>query len=357
MSATPFHLDSACLPRHRLAAFEQNILDGIQDLLLVLAPDGRVLHASRMCLALTTLTPEYLVGNHIATFMHYDDLPVFLDEFKASLRSGQPWRFQHRLRKADDTFAVFESTFNPFIDTSEVQTAGFHGLHKCIMTVRPYLHPSVVLLDSYLDHITTQARLIQQLEDLRSEAEVLIDDDDDEEQEGEAAGEAGESEESGESGQSEEEKEVVDEFMMQKTDVCAPNIANTKKKVSSILPLLIVTDLLQDPRQIRNQQSLEQSFTESSPQIRLGQRSYSFESRSVEAREDIRLRRYRNPNHCLTPGNDQEDRIVGSQTMRSEETEKRNAPRPYLHSVRNERISRVAYRISRQKDLVQCMWT
>ncbi|KEQ68409.1 hypothetical protein M436DRAFT_76924 [Aureobasidium namibiae CBS 147.97] len=180
MSATPFHLDSACLPLDRLAAFERNILDGIQDLLLVLAPDGRVLHASQMCLALTSLTPEHFVGNHIATFMHYDDLPVFLEEFKASSLSGQPWRFQHRLRKADDTFAVFESAFSPFLDTSAAQTAGFHGLHKCVMTVRPYSHPSAVLLDSYLEHITTQARLIQQLEDLRSEAEILEDDDDDE---------------------------------------------------------------------------------------------------------------------------------------------------------------------------------
>ena len=73
MWATPFRLDSTCLPLHRLAAFEQTILDGIQDLLLVLAPDGRVLHASQMCFALTTLTPKHLLGNHIANFMHYDD--------------------------------------------------------------------------------------------------------------------------------------------------------------------------------------------------------------------------------------------------------------------------------------------
>ncbi|KAH0284587.1 hypothetical protein KCU62_g8181, partial [Aureobasidium sp. EXF-3399] len=171
-----------------------------------------------MCLALTSLTPEHFVGNHIATFMHYDDLPVFLEEFKASSLSGQPWRFQHRLRKADDTFAVFESAFSPFLDTSAAQTAGFHGLHKCVMTVRPYSHPSAVLLDSYLEHITTQARLIQQLEDLRSEAEILEDDDDDEDKVEEA-------------GEPEEEKEMADELRMQKTGVCAPNIANTKKKI------------------------------------------------------------------------------------------------------------------------------
>jgi PAS domain-containing protein len=90
MSATPFQLDSACLPIYRPAAFEHTIIDYIQDLLLVLSPDGHVLHASQMCLALTTLTPGHLLGKHITTFMHYDDLPVFLEDADANMLGGRP---------------------------------------------------------------------------------------------------------------------------------------------------------------------------------------------------------------------------------------------------------------------------
>lgn len=344
MSATSFRLDSACLPVHRLAAFEQTIIDGIQDLMLVLAPDGRILHASQMCFALTTLAPEQLIGNHITTFMHYDDLPVFLDEFNSSLLSGRPWRFCHRLRRADDSFAIFESILNPFIDKTTAQATGLYAPNLCVMTIRPYSNPSVELLDSYLDHITTQARLTQQLEELRSEAEVSDDDDKEEEEEQEE-------------GEAEEEKELVDEQMMDKTGACTPNITNTKKKVSSNPPLLILTDLSQDAPQIRNQQPLQRPFAQSSLEIRHGQRSCSFKLRTIKFRQAALLRRYRNPNHHLTSRNHLENRFVGGQTMREKGTEEQKILRPYLRSVRDERIARVAYRTSRQKDPVQCLWT
>jgi hypothetical protein len=245
MSATFFRLDSACLPLHRLAAFEQTILGGIRDLLLVLAPDGRVLHASQMCLALTTFTPEYLIGNHIGTFMHYDDLPVFLKEFRESMLAGKPWRFHHRFRRTDDTFAVFESTLNPFIDTSADHTAGFFGLHKCVMTLRPYSNPSVVLLDTYLDQITRQARLIEQLKELRSEAETLV-----EEEEG---------------------HEVVDECIKEETDACVSSNARTKKKVSSISDLLYFTDNLRGPFHYHDRRFFKRTSTRISPKLRYGQ--------------------------------------------------------------------------------------
>ena len=203
MSATDFRLDSACLPLHRPAAFEQAILDGVQDLLLVLAPDGRVLHVFPMCFALTTLTPEHLLGNYIASFMHYDDMPVFLAEFQASMAAGSPWRFHHRLRRADGTFAIFESTFNPFFDKTSTQPAEYFGLNKCVMTIRPYSNPSMVLMDSYLEHFTRNARLMEQLKQLQSETE-----------------------------DSDEEVGEVEE-VVQKIEVCVPITIKAKTKVSS----------------------------------------------------------------------------------------------------------------------------
>lgn len=231
MSATSFRLDSACLPLHRLAAFEQTILHGIQDLMLVLAPDGRVLHASDMCHALTTFTSEQLIGKYIATIMHYDDLPVFLEQFRASMLTGKSWRFHHRLRRADDTFAVFESTFNTFFDKTSTQPAEYFGLNKCVMTTRPYSNHSVVLLDSYLDHFTTNVRLVEQLKQLRLKAETP----------------------------NEEEGEEV----VQEVSVCPSSTIKTNKEVISICVLLKLTDLLQDLLWNRDCRSFERPFTKS----------------------------------------------------------------------------------------------
>jgi PAS domain S-box-containing protein len=266
MSATPFQLDSACLPIHRLAAFEHTILDGIQDLLLVLAPDGRVLHASQMCLALTTLTPEHLIGNHITTFMHYDDLPVFLEEFNANMLEGKPWRYHHRLRRADGTFTVFESTLNPFIDKTAFQTTGFFGLRKCLMTIRPYLNPSVALLDSYLDHITTQARLVKQLKQLRSDTEESYEKEEEEEEE--------------------EEEEAMDEHTLEGTHVRVPSTKKTKKKVSSIGVLSDLTNMLLGPFQDRNRPSFRRSFTKTSPRFCPGRQPRPLRVCGTEAREE-----------------------------------------------------------------------
>lgn len=227
MSATSFRLDSACLPVHRLEAFQQTILDGIQDLLLVLAPDGRVLHASQTCFALTTLTPQHLIGNYIAAFMHHDDMPLFLVEFEASMSAGTPWRLHHRLRRADGTFAVFESTLNPFFDVTSTEPAEYFGLHKCIMTLRPYSNPSTVLMDSYLDHITTNTRLVEQIRQLRSEAAIADEEDNQE--------------------------------LLQETS-CNVSAAN------SIRALLDLTDLSQDPPQTGTRPSFERAPTKSSPQ-------------------------------------------------------------------------------------------
>jgi hypothetical protein len=74
-------------------------------------------------------------------------------------------------------------------------------------------------LDSYLDHITTQARLTEQLKQLLAGT--------DEEEEGEA--------------------QVVDEHVKQEVDACVPRTTKTKKKVSSIRVHLHSTDNLQGP--------------------------------------------------------------------------------------------------------------
>lgn len=170
--APNFHIGIESLPVDRSAGFHQKVVDGIEDLLLVLAEDGRVLYASTKSLSLIQIKPEALVGQYISTYMNVDDIPVFLMEWKENMSLGSTWRTHHRLRQRDDTYKPFESTFKPYTDTVVDKETGSRTSTKlCLMTSRPYQITSTTLMDSFLEHYTTNIRLTNQLAQLQGEAE------------------------------------------------------------------------------------------------------------------------------------------------------------------------------------------
>jgi PAS domain-containing protein len=166
----PIEVDS--LPMDRSAGFHHKVVDGIEDLLLVLAEDGRISYASPKSYSLIQVKSEAMVGQYISTYMNVDDIPVFLVDFKEHMASGTSWRSHHRLRRADDTFKSFESTFTPYTGVAADSSTGSRRSTKmCLMTARPYQMASTSLMDSYLEHYTTNLRLEKKLARLRGEAE------------------------------------------------------------------------------------------------------------------------------------------------------------------------------------------
>lgn len=157
--AFKFNVESEHLPVNRSAAFYRKIVNGIQDLVLVLAQDGRILFASSACQSLTAFPPRALVGNLVTTFMHHDDLPIFLADFKNCFTAGKSWTFHHRIRRQDDSFAVFESAFKPYHDTEISKSAGLTGIQLCLMTTRPYSTPCTTKMDTFLEQWTNGLRL------------------------------------------------------------------------------------------------------------------------------------------------------------------------------------------------------
>jgi PAS domain-containing protein len=170
--APNFQIEIESLPVDRSAGFHQKVVDGIEDLLLVLAEDGRVLYASPKSLSLIQINPEALVGHYISTYMNVDDIPVFLMEWKENMALGSTWRTHHRLRQKDDTYKPFESTFKPYTDNVvDKETGSKTSTKLCLMTSRPYQITSTTLMDSFLEHYTTNIRLSNQLAQLKGEAE------------------------------------------------------------------------------------------------------------------------------------------------------------------------------------------
>jgi len=171
--APNFHIETENLPLNRSAGFQQKVLDGIQDLLMVLAVDGRILYSSPMSFPLIQVDSEKLVGHYMPTYMKVDDIPVFLEDFKDNMATGRSWRYHHRLRRQDGTFAIFESTFKPYTENLVFEQAGLKPTKMCLMTSRPYPIPSTSLMDSFLEHCTTHIRLTAQLAKLKEESQTI----------------------------------------------------------------------------------------------------------------------------------------------------------------------------------------
>ncbi|KAH0359108.1 hypothetical protein KCU65_g10121, partial [Aureobasidium melanogenum] len=170
--APNFHIEIESLPVDRSSGFHQKVVEGIEDLLLVLAEDGRIVYASSKSYPLMQVKPEALFGRYISTYMNVDDIPVFLMQWKENMALGSSWRSHHRLRQGDDTYKPFESTFKPYTDKTINKGAGSRTSTKlCLMASRPYQITSTSLMDSFLEHYTTNIRLMNQLAQLKGEAE------------------------------------------------------------------------------------------------------------------------------------------------------------------------------------------
>lgn len=152
--------------------WSQRVLEEIRDFLHILTPDGRILYISPSAKALTGYDATQLVGKFITEFIHSDDSGIFIREFNESIASGNPLRFFHRFRKADQSFTIFESHGHPHL-SSEAATFGTNsGAGFCrgfFMMSRPYPTKNAALLDSFLEHKIENERLRKRIEDLRRE--------------------------------------------------------------------------------------------------------------------------------------------------------------------------------------------
>jgi PAS domain S-box-containing protein len=78
--------------------------DSAPVLLWVADPDGRRTFFNRPWLELTGRTPEQERGEGWAEGVHPDDLPALLETYRAALQDRQPFRTEHRLRRADGAY-------------------------------------------------------------------------------------------------------------------------------------------------------------------------------------------------------------------------------------------------------------
>jgi PAS domain S-box-containing protein len=152
--------------------WSQRVLEEIRDFLHILTPDGRILYASASAEPLTGYKVEDLIGKFIVEYIHPDDSAIFVREFNESIATGHTMRFFYRFKKADGSYAIFESHGHPHLSNEGVAFGPINAPGFCrgfFMMARPYPTKNASLLDSFLEHKIENERLTRRISELRRE--------------------------------------------------------------------------------------------------------------------------------------------------------------------------------------------
>lgn len=151
--------------------WSQRVLEELRDLLHILTPNGRILYVSPSCKSLTGWEPQQLMGRFVNEFIHPEDIGIFVKEFNESIASGNSLRFFYRFRKANDTWAIFESHGHPHLSSDPSSFAPPNALNcrGFFIMARPYPTKNAGLLDSFLEHKIENERLTKRIAELKRE--------------------------------------------------------------------------------------------------------------------------------------------------------------------------------------------
>lgn len=149
----------------------QYIIEGLRDFLHVLSQDGRILYASDSCKTVTGYESNQLLGRLINDFIHPDDKIVFAKEFQDAVLHASSFRSTYRFRKSDNTWAILESQFRPFVKDKPSWTDIWQSSTHTEVDVmaRPYVSRIGTLFDSILQHKIENERLTRRLAELKRE--------------------------------------------------------------------------------------------------------------------------------------------------------------------------------------------
>jgi len=92
------------------------IVETIPGLIAVMTPSGEVEHVNRQVLEYFGRTLEELKRWGSGDAVHPDDLPRVIEAWQHAVETGQPYDFEHRIRRADGEYRWFQSRGLPLRD-------------------------------------------------------------------------------------------------------------------------------------------------------------------------------------------------------------------------------------------------
>ncbi len=92
------------------------IVETIPGLIAVMTPNGGVEHVNRQVLEYFGRTLEELKRWGTTDAVHPDDLPRVIAAWQHAVETGQPYEFEHRIRRADGQYRWFQLRGLPLRD-------------------------------------------------------------------------------------------------------------------------------------------------------------------------------------------------------------------------------------------------
>jgi hypothetical protein len=153
-------------------------LEELRDLLLILSPDGRMQYIAPSCKSLIGYENSSLKSRFLVDFIHADDQAMFRRELNEAIASQNQMRFFYRLRKEDESYAIFEAFGHPHFGTEILNGYGVsESARYCrgvFLISRPYPTKNAELLDSFLEHKIENERLLRKIEELKREEQAEL---------------------------------------------------------------------------------------------------------------------------------------------------------------------------------------
>lgn len=150
------------------------VVEEIKDFLQILDAHGRIKFVSPSVTALTGHGSKDLIERFLKDLIHPDDIGTFTSEMNESIATGNTLRMFYRLRRKDDTYAIFESVGHSHIAPAKFAPNPKNQSPFCqavFVMSRPYPTKNASLLDSFLEHKIENERLRRRIAELRREEE------------------------------------------------------------------------------------------------------------------------------------------------------------------------------------------
>lgn len=151
------------------------VIEEVKDLVHILDANGRVKYASPSITTLLGFTAEDIQDRLLKDFIHPDDQGVFVAELHESIASGSPLRTFYRMKKSDQSYAIFEAIGHAHIAAAKYAPNPSNQSPFCqavFMMARPYPTKNAGLLDSFLEHKVENERLKRRIAELRIEEDA-----------------------------------------------------------------------------------------------------------------------------------------------------------------------------------------
>ena len=100
----------------------QQLVDLVPQVIVVLSPDGKWLHANRVMREYTGLTPDqYLSERAMSKVMHPDDFQAVTNLRERGIESRRPFELEARIQGKDGVYRWFLLRYNPFVEDGTVR--------------------------------------------------------------------------------------------------------------------------------------------------------------------------------------------------------------------------------------------